>query len=89
VPLPSVAPPSASTSRASRPTTGLVRFGGSLYGGVGGNFSECGFQFDAKLCGGPVCVKATSDGDVTMQADSYEFGVGCDAKLAGEVCGKW
>jgi hypothetical protein len=56
---------------------------------VGGNFSECGSQFDAKLCGGTVCVKAISDGDVTMQADSYEFGVGCDAKLAGEVCGKW
>lgn len=62
---------------------------GPLGGGVGGSFDECGVKLESKLCGGPVCVKASSDGDVTMQADSYDFGVGCDGKIAGEVCGKW
>ncbi len=59
---------------------------GPVGAGMGGSFDECGFKAEGKLCGGPLCFKANSDGDIGGQVENFEFGLGCEAKVAGEAC---
>ncbi len=62
---------------------------GPMAGGGGISFSECGFAGEAKECAGPLCLKANSKGELGAQVENFEWGFGCEAKLAGEACKKF